>query len=557
MASASASHVTDRGETPAAGADELDAHRPRSRSRRPRFRARAPRSRRWAFPRCGTRARRRRRARGRVRRARRDRGTARRRRRRAHGLATRAHCVPGRRRARGAGAGACRGEGEGVHRGPYVLLRRQAATGHEHRRGAGSASHSWGTGRLAASKRSASSTGLATTSTARAGVPSSARTSAATPSETATMRSARPRKRRSSGRSSRPDRRLVVAHASEGGACTVAITGMRACVRDGGLRARRASRSPSRSRARPAARRAEVPRERARTRRWFGDAPSATTRTSSGTVESCARAGRDHEIDRVPGVDEPAREGGHDPFDATRGGLRQQHGDPGRGVPTERGPGCHDRGDEYPSRAPAPSIPGRWRAGRIAMVRDSEAVTIVVPAWNAAATLDAALASVAGQSQPAAAVVVVDDGSTDSTLAVAESWCDRLPLTVVAPRCERRSRRGPRPAASARRARRSSRCSTPTTSSCPNTSRPCSRRAPTTGAAIVSPNARFWDPARGCAEGTYRDLVDATAGGRAGRRHPAPRLRVRRRVFSRERTSGSEVSAPSSAAASRGTSGCG
>ena len=41
------------------------------------------------------------------------------------------------------------------------------------------------------------------------------------------MRSARPRKRRRRGRRARPEARVVVAHASDGGACTVAMTGIR------------------------------------------------------------------------------------------------------------------------------------------------------------------------------------------------------------------------------------------------------------------------------------------------------------------------------------------
>jgi predicted ATP-grasp superfamily ATP-dependent carboligase len=94
------------------------------------------------------------------------------------------------------------------------------------------------------------------------------------------------------------------------------------------------------------------------------------------------------------------------------------------GIATRR----ENRGrDIYALDAPAldaasgPCAPGqehRWRVG------------VVVPAHNAAATLDAALASVAAQSIAPAEVVVVDDGSTDATAAVAATWCDRLPLHV-------------------------------------------------------------------------------------------------------------------------------
>jgi glycosyltransferase involved in cell wall biosynthesis len=48
-------------------------------------------------------------------------------------------------------------------------------------------------------------------------------------------------------------------------------------------------------------------------------------------------------------------------------------------------------------------------------------VTVVVPAYNAEATLGSALASVAQQTVPPAQVVVVDDGSTDATAAVARA----------------------------------------------------------------------------------------------------------------------------------------
>lgn len=46
-------------------------------------------------------------------------------------------------------------------------------------------------------------------------------------------------------------------------------------------------------------------------------------------------------------------------------------------------------------------------------------VTVVIPAWNAAAFLPETLASVRAQTVAPAAVVVVDDGSTDDTAAVA------------------------------------------------------------------------------------------------------------------------------------------
>ena len=58
-------------------------------------------------------------------------------------------------------------------------------------------------------------------------------------------------------------------------------------------------------------------------------------------------------------------------------------------------------------------------------------VAVIVPTYNAAEYLDQTLASVAGQSLRPAEVVIGDDASTDDTLAVAERWVPRLPLTVV------------------------------------------------------------------------------------------------------------------------------
>lgn len=53
------------------------------------------------------------------------------------------------------------------------------------------------------------------------------------------------------------------------------------------------------------------------------------------------------------------------------------------------------------------------------------ALTFVIPAWNAGATLDDTLRSVAAQTRADWSVVVVDDGSTDDTADVAGAWAAR------------------------------------------------------------------------------------------------------------------------------------
>jgi hypothetical protein len=62
--------------------------------------------------------------------------------------------------------------------------------------------------------------------------------------------------------------------------------------------------------------------------------------------------------------------------------------------------------------------------------QDGDAVTVVVVAHDATATIDATLGSIAGQLVPPAAVVLVDDGSRDDTAARAERWRGHLPLRI-------------------------------------------------------------------------------------------------------------------------------
>jgi GT2 family glycosyltransferase len=57
-------------------------------------------------------------------------------------------------------------------------------------------------------------------------------------------------------------------------------------------------------------------------------------------------------------------------------------------------------------------------------------VSVVIAAHEAAHTVNAALASIAGQTTAPQAVILVDDGSTDATTDVASRWAGRLPLRV-------------------------------------------------------------------------------------------------------------------------------
>jgi glycosyltransferase involved in cell wall biosynthesis len=81
---------------------------------------------------------------------------------------------------------------------------------------------------------------------------------------------------------------------------------------------------------------------------------------------------------------------------------------------------------------PAPEGEREAEREHAAPSRDGGAtVTVIVPAYNAEAYLDAALAGVAAQSRRPDEVVVLDDASTDRTAAVAKQWADILPLVVV------------------------------------------------------------------------------------------------------------------------------
>jgi hypothetical protein len=63
----------------------------------------------------------------------------------------------------------------------------------------------------------------------------------------------------------------------------------------------------------------------------------------------------------------------------------------------------------------------------IAGGRDARpSIGVVIPAYNREATLGRAIESVLAQSEPASQIVVVDDGSTDATPAVAAAFGDRI-----------------------------------------------------------------------------------------------------------------------------------
>jgi glycosyltransferase involved in cell wall biosynthesis len=138
---------------------------------------------------------------------------------------------------------------------------------------------------------------------------------------------------------------------------------------------------------------------------------------------------------------------------------------------------------------------------------EDEKVTVVIAAWNVEDTLAAALRSVAMQTHMPDAVIVVDDASVDSTRAVAAPWTAALPLTIIG--LDNNSGH----AAARDMAIRSA--TTPLIALLdaddawmPEHLETLLAARAATGAAIVSPNAVFWDPARGFGAGTYRDVID-------------------------------------------------
>ncbi|MCA9622751.1 MAG: glycosyltransferase family 2 protein, partial [Myxococcales bacterium] len=61
----------------------------------------------------------------------------------------------------------------------------------------------------------------------------------------------------------------------------------------------------------------------------------------------------------------------------------------------------------------------------------SPAASVLLPVFDAAATLDLCLRSIARQRHRDFECVIVDDGSRDDSLAIARHWADRDPRFVV------------------------------------------------------------------------------------------------------------------------------
>jgi glycosyltransferase involved in cell wall biosynthesis len=64
-------------------------------------------------------------------------------------------------------------------------------------------------------------------------------------------------------------------------------------------------------------------------------------------------------------------------------------------------------------------------------MKRSPTTTVVMPAYNAASTIEMSLKSISEQECPVDAVIIIDDGSVDATADIAEKWLDRLPLTII------------------------------------------------------------------------------------------------------------------------------
>jgi glycosyltransferase involved in cell wall biosynthesis len=65
------------------------------------------------------------------------------------------------------------------------------------------------------------------------------------------------------------------------------------------------------------------------------------------------------------------------------------------------------------------------------MRTDNYLVSVVIPAYNACSTIDETLRSVRSQSHSRLEIIVVDDGSSDSTVAIAQMHSDRDPRVKI------------------------------------------------------------------------------------------------------------------------------
>ena len=65
----------------------------------------------------------------------------------------------------------------------------------------------------------------------------------------------------------------------------------------------------------------------------------------------------------------------------------------------------------------------RYRFSEIEVTRSG--ISVIIPAHNAEATLEATLNSVLRQTHAVWEAIIIDDGSTDGTHATAEGWAGR------------------------------------------------------------------------------------------------------------------------------------
>lgn len=79
------------------------------------------------------------------------------------------------------------------------------------------------------------------------------------------------------------------------------------------------------------------------------------------------------------------------------------------------------------------NVPTLVREGALAAPTDAaeHRISIIIPAWNAAATLARCLDSLLTQQFAGTEIIVVDDGSTDDTLAIAERYARHASLRII------------------------------------------------------------------------------------------------------------------------------